>query len=72
MTWNNILQKITSRKFWVAVAGLVVGIIILFKADAETAESIGGLILTAGSIVGYLFGETVTDVARANKEENDG
>lgn len=54
-------RKLTSRKFWLAVAGLISGIVIACKGSAETAETISGIIMAAASVVGYLFAEGLTD-----------
>ena len=64
MNWK---QKLTSRKLWVAIAGLVSGILIALKTDAATADTIGGLVLALGSVVGYIVGEGLVDAS--NKEE---
>ena len=61
MTKENIMRKLTSRKFWVAVAGFVSGLIIAFDGDAETAETISGLILQGASVLGYLLAEGLAD-----------
>lgn len=63
-------SKLTSRKFWVAVVGLVTGILEMAKVDAQQIEQIGGLILTAASIVAYIIGEGLADMGRnANTED---
>lgn len=56
-------RKLTSRKLWVAIAGLATGIILVFKGDAATAETVGGVILQVASVVGYIIGEGLTDAA---------
>ena len=61
MTKENIIRKLTSRKFWVAVAGFVSGLIVAFDGDAETAEIVSGLILQGASVLGYLFAEGLAD-----------
>lgn len=58
----NWAQKLTSRKLWLAVAGLVVGIITLFQPGSDTAQ-ISGLILSLGSVVAYIVGEGLVDAA---------
>ena len=63
MTKTDIIRKLTSRKFWVAIAGLVSGLIVAFDGDAETAETISGLILQAASVLGYLLAEGLADAA---------
>ena len=66
MTQNDIIRKLTSRKLWMAVAGLVSGLIIAFKGDAETAETVAGIILQVGSVIGYLLAEGLADAAHTN------
>lgn len=66
MTKENIIRKLTSRKLWVAVAGFVSGLIIAFDGDAETAETISGLILQAAAVVGYLVAEGLADSAHTD------
>ena len=61
MTKDTIIRKLTSRKLWVAVAGFVSGLIVAFDGDAETAETISGLILQAASVIGYLVAEGLAD-----------
>ena len=67
MTKNDWIRKLTSRKLWVAVVGLVTGIIIAFGGDGSTAEQVGGLILEAASVLGYLLAEGLTDAANSPK-----
>ena len=61
MTKNDIIRKLTSRKFWVAVAGFVSGLIVALDGDAETAETISGLILQGAAVLGYLLAEGLAD-----------
>lgn len=56
-------RKLTSRKLWIAVAGLVSGLVIAFNGSAEIAETISGCVLSLGSVVGYIIGEGLTDAA---------
>lgn len=55
-------RKLTSRKLWVAVAGFVTGLVVLFNAGA-TEETITGCIMSLGSVVAYIVGEGLTDAA---------
>lgn len=68
MTKENIIRKLTSRKFWVAVAGFVSGLIIALKGDADTAETVSALILQGASVLGYLIAEGLTDAAHTGEE----
>lgn len=56
-------RKLTSRKFWLAVIGLVSGLLLLFKVDGETVDKIAGLIMEAASVIAYLISEGLTDAA---------
>ena len=58
-------RKLTSRKFWLAVVGLVSGLLVAFKIDAETVETISGVIMAAASVIAYIIGEGLADAANA-------
>ena len=62
-------RKLTSRKFWLAVAGLVIGIVLIFTKNETLSNEIGGIIMSLGSVVGYLLAEGLTDAF--NKENGD-
>ncbi|MCM1275442.1 MAG: hypothetical protein NC299_08755 [Lachnospiraceae bacterium] len=62
-------RKLTSRKLWVAVAGFVAGLIVLFGKPQETADKISGAILSGAAVVGYIVGEGLTDAAHDNDKE---
>lgn len=64
------VKKLTSRKFWVAVAGFVTGIILAFKGNAETAKTVSGCIMAGASVIAYIFGEGLADVANAGETED--
>lgn len=61
MTQIDWARKLSSRKFWVAVVGLVTGLLLLFGVDKTQTEQIGGIVLTVGSIIAYILGEAITD-----------
>lgn len=63
------IRKLTSRKFWLAVAGFVSGLIVAFGGTSETAETVSGLILAGASVLGYLLAEGLSDVAGAQLPE---
>ena len=63
----DIVRKLTSRKFWVAVVGLVSGLPLAFKVDANTVENVSGIITALASVVAYIIGEGLVDAA--GKEE---
>ena len=57
----DIVRKLTSRKFWVAVVGLVSGMLLAFKVDANTVENVSGIIMALASVVAYIIGEGLVD-----------
>ena len=54
-------RKLTSRKFWMAIVGLVTGLVVAFGGTAATAETISGVIMSAASVVAYIIGEGLAD-----------
>lgn len=65
MTQIDWKRKLTSRKFWMAVVGLVSGLLVAFRVDAETVETISGVIMAAASVIAYIIGEGLADAANA-------
>lgn len=63
----NWAQKLSSRKFWAAVTGLVVSIIAFTNCDQGTTEKVVALVGAVGSMAMYMLSETMVDAAR---EEN--
>ena len=55
-------RKLTSRKLWMAVAGFVTGVVVLFTGGA-TEVNITGCVMALGSVVAYIIGEGLTDAA---------
>lgn len=62
--------KLSSRKFWAAVAGFVVAVMIIFDADATSQERIAGAITAAGTLATYILAESSTDKAAISNAEN--
>ena len=58
-------RKLTSRKFWLAVVGLVSGLLMAFNVDAETVETVSGVVMAAASVIAYVIGEGLADAANA-------
>lgn len=63
---NTLLRKLTSRKFLLAVVGVVAGISMAF--GVESGEIIGA-VTTVGSIIAYITGEAKVDAARESSSE---
>lgn len=68
MTKQDWLRKISSRKFWMALAGLVTGIVNFLKQPTTDAEAITSLILALGSVTAYIIAEGWVDAASAGAD----
>lgn len=66
-------RKLTSRKLWIAAAGLVTGIILASGGTEEAANAVSGCIMSAASVIAYIIGEGLADCANKNapKENNE-
>lgn len=64
----NLLQKLSSRKFWALLAGLAVAVMVLMGAPAESQTQVVSVIMALGSIAVYVWGEATVDAARLNAE----
>ena len=58
-------RKLTSRKLWLALSGLVSGLIVACGGSESWAKEIGGLIMAAASVVGYIVAEGLVDAENA-------
>ena len=56
-------RKLTSRKFWAALAQFVTGLIIAFGGTNETAVQVTALIMSGAAVVAYIIGEGLIDAA---------
>ena len=62
----NWKQKLSSRKFWCAVAGFVTTVLVAFRVQDNTAVQITAVVSSVGVIAAYIFGESYTDGKRAD------
>lgn len=67
----NWKRKLSSRKFWAAVSGVVISVIIIFGADSGSQEKIAGAITSTGVLVTYILAESGTDKAALNNEDKE-
>ena len=67
----NWRKKLSSRKFWAAVAGFVVSVMIIFDTDATSQERISGSITACGTLVCYILTEGSADKAAIENKEDE-
>ena len=66
MSKDDIIRKLTSRKFWAAVAEFVTMLIIALNGSQETAAQVAALIMAGAAVIAYIIGEGLADAAGAN------
>lgn len=65
MKKEDIIRKLTSRKFWLALSGFVTMMILAFGVAEDTANQVAAIIMGGADIIVYLFAEGMADSARA-------
>ena len=61
---KNFLSKLTSRKLWLALAGVITGVAIAFGVDGDTIVTVAGTITSGISAVAYIIAEGKIDAAK--------
>lgn len=66
--------KLTSRKFWAAIVGVVICCCAIFGVDVLTQEKVTALIMAVATLISYILGEGFIDAAalKASGQEDDG
>lgn len=59
-------KKLSSRKLWIAIAGFVSGLIMVFGGTETMASTVSGVILQGAAVLGYLIAEGLADSAHTN------
>lgn len=57
----NWRQKLTSRKLWIAIIGIIVGLAAAFGIQDNDYAEIAGIVTSAVSVFAYIFGEAKAD-----------
>lgn len=60
-TVDDLVWKLTSRKFWMSIATLVFLIMVYVGADEDSATQVVSIIMAAATAVGYMVGEGLSD-----------
>lgn len=66
----NWKQKLSSRKFWALLIGVVSALLLVFKVPDMTAEQIVAVISAFATLIAYMFSEGMVDAARLKTESN--
>ncbi len=65
-------HKLTSRKFWAAVAGFVTAIMIAAGAKDSSVTEVTAIIMAGATLIAYIIGEGMADAGNNNGGSNDG
>lgn len=68
MTSIDWKRKLSSRKLWAAVAGIVTGLSMVFGLDENTISTVAGAVVSVASVVAYIMAEGKVDAEWAKKD----
>lgn len=63
---KTLLQKLTSRKFLIAIAGLISGIMLIVNGNVDE-----GVTSVVASVIAYLVAEGIIDAAAVKKQTEE-
>ncbi len=63
MTKQDVIRKLTSRKFWVALVGFVTPLLLGFGVAENDVAEIGSIIMAGATLIAYIVGEGLVDAA---------
>ena len=66
----NWKQKLTSRKFWVAITGFITALLVAFNVDDLTIEQVIAVVSGLSALVAYIVGEGLVDSKRTGSSGN--
>lgn len=66
MNWK---QKLTSRKFWIAVIGFVTPLLLAFGKSESDVTQISSIIMAGGTLIAYIIGEGFIDASNLNSND---
>ena len=65
------VRKLTSRKFWAAVIGFVVPLLIAFGVSEEVAAQVSSIIMSGAALIAYIIAEGLVDASNAGNNGGD-
>ena len=61
---RTLLNKLTSRKLWLALAGLAAGLAMALGVEVSDLSAVAGAVTAAASVVSYIVTEGKLDAER--------
>jgi phage shock protein PspC (stress-responsive transcriptional regulator) len=68
---ENLKRKLSSRKLWAAVAGVVAGLAMVFGLDESIINTVAGAVVSLASLVTYIITEGKIDAERVKNVIED-
>ena len=68
---STILRKLSSRKLWAALAGIVTGLAMVFGLDENTISTVAGAVVSVASVLTYIVTEGKIDAEGVKKAVQD-
>lgn len=59
----DIKRKLSSRKMWAAIVGVISGLAVVFGLDGDTISTVAGAVVSGASLVAYITAEAKVDAA---------
>ena len=67
MTKQDIIRKLTSRKFWIAVVGFITPLLRAFGVAEASGTQVTAIIMAGADVVAYLIAEGMADSANVQE-----
>lgn len=68
---ETLKRKLSSRKLWAAIAGLVAGLAMVFGLDESIISSVAGAVVSVTSVITYIITEGKVDAESVKKAVED-
>lgn len=68
---STIIRKLSSRKLWAMVAGIVTGLAMVFGLDENTISTVAGAVVSVASVITYIMTEGKIDAEGVKKAVED-
>lgn len=63
MNKGDIIRKLTSRKFWLALIGFISALLVAFNIADNEITQITSVIMAFGTLISYIFAEGWADAS---------
>ena len=61
MTKQDLIRKLTSRKFWIAVIGFLTPLLLAFDVAENDVNQVTAIIMAGADVVAYIIAEGLVD-----------